>query len=88
MIDKRDDALDTRPAKVMTLEEVLRYLHVSLYPLSAAQARRDSSFPDWERLAVQYRDDRSLAIETGNEALRFRFADGATALSEHNEKIT
>jgi excisionase family DNA binding protein len=28
MIDKRDDVLETRPAKVMTLEEVSRYLHV------------------------------------------------------------
>jgi excisionase family DNA binding protein len=28
MIEKSDDALATRPAKVMTLEEVSRYLHV------------------------------------------------------------
>ena len=28
MADKRDDALETRPAKVMTLGEVARYLHV------------------------------------------------------------
>ena len=28
MIDKRDDVLETRPAKVMTLEEVSHYLHV------------------------------------------------------------
>jgi excisionase family DNA binding protein len=28
MIYKRHDALETRPAKVMTLEEVSRYLHV------------------------------------------------------------
>ena len=28
MTDKRPDALETRPAKVMTLEEVSRYLHV------------------------------------------------------------
>ena len=28
MSDKSDDALETRPAKVMTLEEVSRYLHV------------------------------------------------------------
>jgi excisionase family DNA binding protein len=28
MSDKIDDALETRPAKVMTLEEVSRYLHV------------------------------------------------------------
>jgi len=28
MSDKKDDALETRPAKVMTLEEVSRYLHV------------------------------------------------------------
>ena len=28
MTDKSDDALETRPAKVMTLEEVSRYLHV------------------------------------------------------------
>ena len=28
MIYKRHDALGTRPAKVMTLEEVSRYLHV------------------------------------------------------------
>jgi len=28
MTDKRDDRLETEPAKVMTLEEVSRYLHV------------------------------------------------------------
>ena len=28
MTDKRDDGLETEPAKVMTLEEVSRYLHV------------------------------------------------------------
>jgi excisionase family DNA binding protein len=28
MADKRDDALETRSAKVMTLGEVSRYLHV------------------------------------------------------------
>jgi excisionase family DNA binding protein len=28
MTDKSDDGLETEPAKVMTLEEVSRYLHV------------------------------------------------------------
>ena len=28
MTDKKDDGPETRPAKVMTLEEVSRYLHV------------------------------------------------------------
>jgi excisionase family DNA binding protein len=28
MTDKRDDGLETEPAKVMTLEEVSHYLHV------------------------------------------------------------
>jgi hypothetical protein len=62
------------------------FARTPLYPLSAAQARRDSSFPDRERLAVQHRDDRSLAIAAGNETLRFRFTDGVTALSDHNEE--
>jgi hypothetical protein len=73
------------PSASASSVEVVR---TSLYPLSAAQARRDSSFPDRERLAVQHRDDRSLAIEAGNEALRFRFTDGATALNDQNDERT
>ena len=64
MTDKRDDGLETEPAKVMTLEEVSRYLHVHPSTVYRLLKRGEiPAFQDWRRLAVQHRDYRHLAID-------------------------
>ena len=72
MADKIDNALETRTAKVMTLEEVSRYLHIHPATVYRLETPRDPSF----RIgAIGGSTSRRsiLAIEIGNRSLSFRF---------------